>query len=223
MNIPPVGTTTAQPNMPAESARNAMLTSDFDTFLRMLTVQIQNQDPMNPMQSTEFAAQLATFAGVEQQVRTNQQLAALSTTLGVSTMAQLSGWIGMEARVSAPAQFSGSPLTLSPNPPTLADRTELIVRDAQGREVQRLALAPSSDPVEWAGTDATGAPLPAGQYRFELEAFLKNESLGVDVVEHYAQVREARGNGAGGIDLVFDGGVTVAAAAATALRRPPGF
>ena len=43
----------------------------------MLTTQIKNQDPLNPMEGTEFAVQLATFSGVEQQVQTNQLLARL--------------------------------------------------------------------------------------------------------------------------------------------------
>lgn len=207
--------------LPAQSAKSAMLTSDFQTFLKMLTVQIQNQDPMSPMQSTEFATQLATFASVEQQVRANEKLAGLSAQLGVSTMAQLSGWIGMEARVTAPVQFTGAPVMLAPNPPALADKTELVVRDMQGREVQRLAIPVSTAPIEWVGTDSMGAPLPVGPYRFEIEASAKGEKLGSWPVEHYALVREARGNSGGGIDLVFDGGITVAAADATALRKAP--
>lgn len=210
----------SQPGLDAQRSRTAMLGSDFETFLRMLTAQIRNQDPLSPMQSTEFAAQLATFASVEQQVRANEQLAGLSAQLGVSTMAQLAGWIGMEARVSAPVQFTGAPVTLAPNPPLLADKVQLVVRDVQGKEVQRLDLPLSADPIDWAGTDAFGDPLPVGRYRFEMESFTRGERLAVQPVDHYATVREARGNGAGGIDLVFDGGVTVPASAASALRRP---
>ena len=211
---------TGTQGLAGSSAKAALLGSDFETFLRMLTAQIQNQDPLSPMQSTEFAAQLATFASVEQQVRANDQLSELSRQLGVASMAQLSGWIGMEARISAPAQFSGAPVTLAPNPPLLADKAQLVVRDSAGREVQRLDVPLSADPIDWAGTDTSGAPLPAGRYTFELESFRAGEPLAIQPVEHYAIVREARGNRSGGIDLVFAGGVTVAAADATALRRP---
>lgn len=214
-------TTTA--TLPAQSPKSAMLTSDFQTFLKMLTVQIQNQDPMSPMQSTEFATQLATFASVEQQVRANEKLAGLSAQLGVSTMAQLSGWIGMEARVTAPVQFSGAPVMLAPNPPALTDKAELVVRDSAGKEVQRTVIPVSTAPIEWAGTDSLGDPLPGGAYTFEIEASAKGETLGVWPVEHYAIVREARGNASGGIDLVFDGGISIAAANATALRKPSGL
>jgi len=207
---------------PLASPQPARLTSDFDTFLKMLTVQIQNQDPMNPMQSTEFAAQLATFSGVEQQVRTNQQLAELSRTLSVSTMAELSGWIGMEARVDAPADYTGAPITLSPETPALADDATLIIRDAQGAEVARTPLLPGANPVVWNGLDAFGAPLPPGRYQFQAESFSRGESLGIQKVEHYALVREARGNGAGEILLVVGNGITVPASSASALRQPNG-
>ena len=72
----------ARQNPPARSA----LASDFDTFLRMLTTQMQNQDPLNPIDSTDYATQLATFSGVEQQVRTNSLLADLGTWLAETDM-----------------------------------------------------------------------------------------------------------------------------------------
>lgn len=207
----------------AQAGGTSVLSSDFDTFLKMLTVQIQNQDPLNPIESTEFAVQLATFAGVEQQIRTNDQLSGLSSQLGLSTMSQLSNWIGMEARVSGPAQFSGSPITLLPNPPALADTAQLIVLDASGTEVQRQTIAVSGAEIAWAGTDSTGAPLADGAYSFRLESFADGASLGVQEVEHYAVVREAQGDGAGGVRLVFDGGLTADASTASALRKPAGL
>ena len=52
-----------------EHTKNAaVLSSDFETFLKMLTTQMQNQDPLNPVDSTDYATQLATFSSVEQQV-----------------------------------------------------------------------------------------------------------------------------------------------------------
>ena len=53
---------------------SAALASDFETFLTMLSVQMQNQDPLNPTDSTEFASQLAQFSTVEQQTLTNTLL-----------------------------------------------------------------------------------------------------------------------------------------------------
>ena len=76
------------------------ITSDFTTFLKMLTTQMQNQDPLNPIDSTDYAAQLATFSGVEQQVRTNSLLADLGTQFGLMGMAQLA--TSLDGRPASP-------------------------------------------------------------------------------------------------------------------------
>ena len=89
----------------AASQDRTMINSDFQTFLTMLTTQMQNQDPLNPMESTEFATQLATFSGVEQQVRTNELLGSLQDSMALSSMGQIAGWIGMDARAEMPMAF----------------------------------------------------------------------------------------------------------------------
>ena len=80
---------------------SAFASSDFETFLKMLTTQIKNQDPLNPMEGTEFAVQLATFSGVEQQVQTNTLLQQMLSN-GTNGLGELSGWIGRDVRTTAP-------------------------------------------------------------------------------------------------------------------------
>ena len=207
---------------PAADATNkdaAAISSDFETFLRMLTVQMQNQDPMNPMDSTEFAVQLATFSSVEQQVKTNDLLKAMGTQLGVMGMSQLAGWIGMEARTAAPAWFDGAPISLSPEPAEAADSMALIVRDADGNEVQRAELPPSDAPISWNGTGPDGRVLPTGAYSFELQSLSKGDVLRTDPLETYAPVVEARTD-KGQTVLVLQGGIRADPADVTALRSP---
>ena len=79
------------------------ISADFETFLKMLTVQMQNQDPLNPIDSADYAVQLATFSGVEQQVQTNDLLKGLAASLGAAGLSEMAGWVGMEARTAAPA------------------------------------------------------------------------------------------------------------------------
>ncbi|MEZ5796997.1 MAG: flagellar hook capping FlgD N-terminal domain-containing protein [Paracoccaceae bacterium] len=203
------------------SAGTGMISSDFNTFLRMLTAQMQNQDPLNPIESTDYAVQLATFSGVEQQVRTNQLLDAMATQFSLMGMTQLAGWVGQEARAAALVWYSGTPVTLSPNPVATADRVVLVVKDTQGNTVSREALPVSAEPYEWLGGDATGDPLPEGEYSLSLESWRDDELLTTDPVEYYGRVVEARG-GAGGVRLVLAGGIEVAATEITALRVPPG-
>jgi flagellar basal-body rod modification protein FlgD len=195
-----------------------LVESDFQTFLVMLTTQMQNQDPLNPIDSTDYASQLATFSGVEQQVKTNQLLESLSTQMGLSGMAQLASWVGMEARVDAPAMFSSTPLTLFPTPAPDADQAVLVVYDAQNREVGRTQSPVSRDALTWAGTDASGNPFAPGTYSFRLESYRAGELVAISNVEVFGRIAEVR-SGSDGAVLVMEGGAEVAPAQITSLRN----
>jgi flagellar basal-body rod modification protein FlgD len=208
----------ARVTAPAGSARS-VISSDFDTFLKMLTAQIQNQDPLNPTPSDEFAVQLATFSAVEQQVRTNDLLTALGAQMGTGGLAQVAGWVGMEARAAAPVRFNGTPVTLVPDPAPGADRTELVIRNEAGREVGRMAVPPTREPLIWAGVGPNGNPYLRGVYSFELVSFVQGVPVSSSVPEAYGRVREVRIEG-GQAMLMMDSGALVPASEATALRQP---
>ena len=72
-----------------EAPAKATIDSDFETFLIMLTTQMKIQDPLNPIDSSDFAVQLATFSSVEQQVKTNDLLASLGQQLGFMGLSRL--------------------------------------------------------------------------------------------------------------------------------------
>src|SRR3546814_13785327 len=69
----------------------ASLAETFDTFLTLLTTQLQHQDPLNPMDTNEFTSQLVEFTGVEQAISTNQKLDAL---IGLQADRQLNDAVG---------------------------------------------------------------------------------------------------------------------------------
>lgn len=210
-------TTTATPA--ALAAAPSKISSDFDTFLRMLTVQMQNQDPLKPIDSADYAVQLATFSGVEQQVRTNQLLADMQGWFQQLGMSEMASWIGKEARAAAPVQYDGTPVMLSPNPAVGADRAVLVVKDAQGNLVSREEIAVSAEPYRWLGAGIDGSPLPPGRYSIELESLNGERVISTMSVEHYALVIEAKGTPEG-TRLVLEGGVEVLASDVTALREP---
>jgi flagellar basal-body rod modification protein FlgD len=203
---------------PAAAAK-ATLSGDLETFLRLLTTQMRNQDPLKPMESSDFAVQLATFSGVEQQVRTNKLLEELGGGLGMGGIGQLAGWIGMEARVAAPVRYSGLPVSLAPEPAPGADRTILVVSDATGAEVLRETIPVSSQPYVWSGGTSAGGGLPPGTYSFMLESYGGDRMLGRDAVAAYARVTEVRTGPDGGV-VVLEGGAEVPAADVRALREP---
>ena len=206
----------------ASLAAPSKITSDFNTFLRMLTVQMQNQDPLKPIDSADYAVQLATFSGVEQQVRTNQLLAEMQGKFQQLGMSEMASWIGKEARSAAPVRYDGAPVTLSPNPAVGADRAVLVVNDMQGNLLSREEIPVSAEPYQWLGAGMDGAPLPPGTYSLALESLSGERVISTTPVEHYARVIEAKGGGTGGTRLVLEGGIEVPASDVTALREPRG-
>lgn len=201
------------------SSTNSAISSDFETFLKMLTAQMQNQDPLDPIKSEDYAVQLATFSGVEQQVRTNDLITAMTAQLSLMGMSQMAGWVGMEARAPVAGYFDGDPITLAPNPPITAARTELVVRDSNGIIVQRMEIPVSADPVEWSGMTDSGLPFGTGLYEFQVESFAGEELIATTPVEVYSTIVEARSEG-GQTILVTRGGSAVPASLVTALRDP---
>lgn len=218
ITTPPPAAAPAAAVPPTGPVPGRVIGSDFDTFLKMLTVQMQNQDPLDPIDSADYAVQLATFSGVEQQVRTNDLLGALSARLALSGLAEMASWVGREARAAMPVRFDGAPVTLSPSPVASADAAELVVLDTQGREVSRSRIPVASDPIEWAGVGPDGTPLPQGLYRFEVVSLSAGQVLRAAPAELYATVTEVRAEG-GKTVLVMEGGVTVAADTITGLRQ----
>jgi flagellar basal-body rod modification protein FlgD len=216
----PPQTRPPQERAPQERAPNA-LSSDFETFLRMLTVQMKNQDPLNPIESSDFAVQLATFSGVEQQVRTNELLARLADGTAASGMTGFANWIGQEVRSSGPALFDGAPLTLYPGQGAApGNATFLVVRDASGLPVARSPFVAGTEPFAWAGVRPDGTPFPAGLYRFDVEEMTGDTVAATRPVDHYARVTEVRSDPAGPT-LVLAGGGTVLASGVRAVREAP--
>ncbi|WP_298859105.1 flagellar hook capping FlgD N-terminal domain-containing protein [uncultured Sulfitobacter sp.] len=202
-------------SLPTQSA----LSSDFETFIKMLTTQAKYQDPLEPLDSSEYAAQLAQFSMVEQQVLSNDLLSALSSQLGTGTMGQMAEWIGMEARTTAPVPFDKAPITVMPTPPVGAQSMELVAYDANGREVARNEMPVSNDPVVWAGVQQGGTALPSGLYRFEVEAIgTDGNTLPATQAETYARIVEVQTLGTES-RVVFEGGAEAPANSITALRE----
>lgn len=216
-------TTPVLPNsplqLPAAPERPASaLSSDFETFLRMLTVQMKNQDPLNPIESSDFAVQLATFSGVEQQVKSNELLARLADGFAASGMTGFANWIGREVRSSGPALFEGTPLTLYPgNGAFDGDLSFLVVRDSSGLPVARSPIVQGAESLAWAGVRPDGTPFAPGLYRFEIERSDGEDAVGTIPVEHYARVTEVQSAPTGAV-LVLAGGATLSAGDVLAVR-----
>ena len=196
------------------------LSADFETFLRLLTTQMRSQDPLQPIESTEFVAQLAQFSAVEQQVKTNEQLGSILDQLSGGDPARLADWLGREVRAAAPTRFDGAPIEAAPVEPELEPASAaLVVRDASGDAVAEIAFEPGADSVVWDGRRADGTPAPPGIYAFEARFADASGATEVTPAETYARVTEAR-RGEDGVRLVREGGVEIGDDAVTGVREP---
>ncbi|WP_371170468.1 flagellar hook capping FlgD N-terminal domain-containing protein [Aliiroseovarius sp. 2305UL8-7] len=202
-----------------DQKEGAAISSDFETFLKMLTAQMENQDPLNPVEGSDYAVQLATFSGVEQQVMTNDLLEGLGAKLGLMGLSDIAGWVGMEARVAAPVLFDQTPITLVPQPASGADQTRLVVKNEAGTIVENRVIPLSSEPIQWAGVDEGGTPYPQGVYSFELISMGAGRHLSSDPVEAFSRITETQ-SADGNLWLVLESGQKVAADQVAAIREP---
>ncbi len=212
-------TPASEPAAASTDAGASALSSDFETFLKMLTVQMENQDPLNPIQSSDFAVQLATFSGVEQQVRTNDLLESMVSGQSLNELSDIAGWVGQEARAPVAATFSGAPVELYLDLPAAADQATVTVRDADGSAVTQIAISADASTYTWDGTDAGGVPVAPGQYSFTVETRAQGEFLETIVPDVYARVSEVRLENGKPV-LVTEGGEVVSAGDITGIRQP---
>lgn len=147
-------------------ASKATLSNNFDTFLTILTAQIQNQDPLQPMDSTQFTQQLVQFSGVEQQIRVNSQLETLIKATNSGAGASLSGYLGQQAEIdSAGAEFTGDTVHWRYELPSDAASCTVTVTDAAGKVLYSKTgeLEAGSHDFEWNGELNKGGSASEGQ------------------------------------------------------------
>jgi flagellar basal-body rod modification protein FlgD len=123
-----VGSTTSAVSAGAQaSAASPPQTLDYSAFLRLLIAQMQNQDPMNPIDSTEYMSQLASFSSVEQAVKTNTKLDALLTSMALTQAEGMIGQLVTSADGSLSGNVSAIRVTADGAVALLADGRELAL------------------------------------------------------------------------------------------------
>ena len=179
---------------------------DFETFVKMLTTQLKNQDPMDPMDSASFASQLAAFSSVEQQVLSNSHLETIKAHLGSSDLLSFTNWIGKFAKVTGPAHFSGTSIDIAISIPESAERAELVVKNEAGSVVLRKPISNETTEYSWTGEDAAGKIAKTGAYQFFIETFKKDVSQGEAEMAAYQNVKEVQFE-EGQFSIIFSGGL----------------
>ncbi len=215
-------TTQTKPNTQTQTTsldeKKSGLSGDFNTFLKLLTSQLQNQDPLQPMDSTEFVAQLASFSGVEQQVGSNTRLDKILTALSGSSTEGYATWIGKQVRTATSAAFKGQPIEVSVNKVSDTDSAVLVVKNDFGRVVARQSVGTGHDSVTWDGTDSNGAAAANGNYSFQLESYKGQTLKDTQDGQVFATVNEVRLDDNQQALLVLENGDQIATSKVTAIR-----
>lgn len=150
------------------------LNADFDQFLRLLTTQLQNQDPLSPMDSTEFTNQLVGFSQVEQQIKLNDQMQSLLAFQTLNLTAVGLGFIGKNVEVQGSAFYNDGTTGASMNyvMPEGAVKGTVTIKDSSGTTVYKsdADLSAGSHRIDWDGKDLNGQQVAKGTYTLEVSA-----------------------------------------------------
>lgn len=155
----------------ASSAKT--LTSNFETFLKLLTTQLQNQDPLQPMDSNQFTQQLVQYSGVEQNIYTNKNLESLIALQTQGTMSSAVSYMGRNVTADTDeGQLSKGAANWSYTLPSQAAKVQLTVSDAAGKTVYVGSGPTAAGPntVTWNGSTLAGGTAPDGIYTLSVAA-----------------------------------------------------
>ncbi len=185
-NNPATATINAGQSESSADAARQRLSGDFNSFMLLLTTQLKNQDPTEPMDTNEFTNQLVLFSGVEQSVQTNANLEKLISISSNQQINNAVAFIGKAVETSGSSGFLQDGVAeFSYSIPPGADSVTIAVLDEQDRPVysgtgSKLAGKHS---FVWDGINSfTGEQMPDGKYKFGVIARnVKEETLDTEV------------------------------------------
>ncbi|MGF1500253.1 MAG: flagellar hook assembly protein FlgD [Paracoccaceae bacterium] len=188
----------------ATSTANA----DFESFLSLLTAQLRNQDPLQPLDSTEFVAQLANFSTVEQLIGTNRRLDDLAASLSTENVERATAWIGREISLTDGLfEATGEPVAFDVPPLLAADAITARVTRPDGTVLRELSLSLGTDATgEWDGLDASGVDLLGEEIRIILSYSSQGDEILNKPAEVFRHVLGVRASETGPILVLGDGG-----------------
>jgi flagellar basal-body rod modification protein FlgD len=149
------------------------LAGNFTQFLTLLTTQLKNQNPLDPMDTNQFTQQLVQYAGVEQQLKSNDRLDSILTNAKSSSAASATGFIGQSitADGKSTALKSGK-ATWTLTPARAATQATITITDAKGNVVatQTKALSAGAQSFTWDGRSSSGFTSADGTYAIKVDA-----------------------------------------------------
>jgi len=167
-----INNTVGQTNTAAQAGQSAFANADFNMFLKLLTTQMQNQDPLDPMDTSEYTQQLVQYSQVEQSMQQTSVLRDILWRLSSSDMAQAAAFIGREAEFDTNiAGFDGELAEWSYTLPREAVSITATIKDASGRTVATKILEPGTEGrFAWDGAQDSSGTASNGLYSLTLQA-----------------------------------------------------
>ena len=147
------------------------LSGNYQMFLQLLVTQLQNQSPLDPMDSSKFTEQLVQYSSVEQQIKANQTLADLKTMYAVQSAMSFVSYVGKTVTVdSSSTDLKDGSATWNFTGSADCDKATIEIRDADGNIVYTTTekLASGEGKFEWSGETDTGGTAPAGTYTISI-------------------------------------------------------
>ena len=168
-----VDTVTGTNNAPVtQSNALSKLATDSTMFLKLLTTQMQNQDPLDPMDTSEYTAQLVQFSQVEQSIQQNTTLKSILSALSSD------GLLSAAPSVGKVATFASADAGLTADSPSqwsyVAERptgkVTATILDSSGKAVHTIDRTDATGDISWDGKLADGSTAPPGIYKLSITA-----------------------------------------------------
>ncbi len=156
-----------------------------EDFLKLMTVQLQNQDPFKPMEDGQFIAQMAQFSTASGIGELQESFSEFASSINGNQILEYSNLIDREVTIDSDVgYFDGSDeLNASIDIPTSLSNLSVRVYAENGALIDSVELGPQSAgqvEFEWDGTDSNGAEMPAGRYRVSAETLYAGETRALD-------------------------------------------
>lgn len=191
--------TAGAPTQTATStSANGGIGSEYNSFIKLLTAQVRNQDPLSPMDSTQFVEQLATFSSLEQLVNSNTALTNIASMISDLNGLMASQWLGEEVTfASSFMPFTGNDAVFSYEAPEGTTKSTLTVKDADGNAVWTETLDADETVFSWDGRlTGGGTATEDDMYEFVIDYYEDNSFKGTAIPNVITKVT----------DIISDGG-----------------
>lgn len=150
------------------------INDNFNMFLGLLTTQLKNQNPLEPMSAEKFTEQLVQYSGIEQQIKTNTLLTDMIGQLSANSMMSVLGFMNMQvtAQGASTELKNGQASWTLQSPSTSVVDAKITIRNAANEIVaaKDYTLNPGSQAYLWNGRDKNGIAVPDGNYTISVEA-----------------------------------------------------